>query len=290
MKRLFVALGAFTVAASNSFAAITVSSDTDTGGWKSVNGNYDYLVDQQTGQPSSDIVGGVGGTYNAYDAGFFTNWDAGTASTTDGTLGFRVRLDDKDTNQGTYAGLLWIGVDANSDGAVDIFFGANNKGNNSSIEIRDAGGQANTSPSTTSIGNPVTGYVFSETSSNYNYRPVNFSTDGGTTNDITSGGTDTDYYLSFTVDFAKVVQFLGTQNIAITDASPLRYVLATATQDNSLNQDLGNVNGGVNSTSTWEQLGGFSPTMNATGTVVPEPSAALLGGLGFLALFRRRRN
>jgi uncharacterized protein (TIGR03382 family) len=286
MKRLLVALGALSVVASNSYAAITVSSDTDTGGWMAIGGNYDYLDDQQTGQPQSDIVGGSG-----YNAGFFTNWDAGGASNTDGTLGFRVRLDRADTNQNTFSGLLWVGVDANVDGVVDIFFGANNKGNNTNIEIRDAGTGLNNSPNTTSIGNSVAGYVFTETSSNYNYRAVNFSTDGGTTNDMTAGGTDTDYYLSFTVDFAKVVEFLGTQNIAITDASSLRYVLGTATQDNSLNQDLGNINNKTSDLSqTWEQLGGFSPIMNATGQVVPEPSAALLGGLGFLALFRRRRN
>ncbi|HEY8962368.1 MAG TPA: PEP-CTERM sorting domain-containing protein, partial [Luteolibacter sp.] len=285
MKRFLVAFGVLSFVSSNSFAAISVSSDTDTGGWIAIGGNYDYLDDQQTGQPQSDIVGGTG-----YNAGFFTNWDAGGASHTDGTLGFRVRLDRADTNQNTFSGLLWVGVDANSDGALDIFFGANNKGNNTNIEIRDAGSGLNNSPNTTTIDNSVAGYIFAETSSNYNYRPVNFTTDGGTTNDMTTGGTDTDYYLSFTVDFAKVVQFLGTQGIAITDESSLRYVLGTATQDNSLNQDLGNINNKTaNLSQTWEQLGGFSPAMNATGTVVPEPSAALLGGLGFIGLLRRRR-
>ena len=290
MKRLLVALGTFSVLFSNSYAAITVSSDTDTGGWKTIGGNYDYLTDQQTGQASSDIVGGVGGTYNAYDAGFFTNWDAGTASSTDGTLGFRVRLDDKDTNQGTYKGVLWIGVDADIDGDIDAFMGVDNQGSNQTLGIYAPGNGLNNSPSTTTISSTAaTSYTVSAT--NYNYRTVNSATDGGTTNDITTATSgDVDYYLSFTVNFADVVSFLNTKGISITDASPLRYVLGTATQHNSLNQDLGNVNGNVNSSTTWEQLGGFTPTMNATGTVVPEPTAALLGGLGFIALLRRRRN
>jgi uncharacterized protein (TIGR03382 family) len=33
----------------------------------------------------------------------------------------------------------------------------------------------------------------------------------------------------------------------------------------------------------------MSATIDNFGVVVPEPSAALLGGLGFLALLRRRR-
>jgi uncharacterized protein (TIGR03382 family) len=295
MKRLLVALGALSFVSSNSFAVITVSSETDTGGWTAVGGNYDYLVDQQTGQPSSDIVGGTGGTYNAYDAGFFTNWDAGTASNTDGTLGFRVRLDDKDTNQGAYRGVFWVGMDANSDGMLDVFMGVDNQGSSQSLGIYDAGVYqqnpliSNSSPNTTTISSTAaTSYTVS--SSNYNYRPVSFSTDGGTTNDITSGGTDTDYYLSFTINFADVVNFLNTQGISITDASPLRYVIGTATQHNSINQDIGLLPKNFDGSQTWEQLGGLSPTMNATGTVVPEPSAALLGGLGFVALLRRRRN
>jgi MYXO-CTERM domain-containing protein len=301
MKRFAGVLAAsYCVVASSAFAAFTVGSDTDTGGWIKIpgSGNYDYLVDQQTGQASGDIVGGSGGSFNNYDSGFYTNWyDGGTTNIhTDGTIGFRVRLDDIDNGSGgNFNGLLWVGIDANQDAKLDVFIGVNNSGNNDTIDIRAAGSSANTSPSTTSIANAIKvgnsfPYSFAETINNYSYRAVT-AADGGTTLDITSATSgDTDYYVSFTVDFAQLVSFLNTQNnIQITDSTALRYVLGTATQDNSLNQDLGAVNGGVNSTSTWEQLGGFSPAMNATGTTVPEPSAALLGGLGLLGLLRRRR-
>lgn len=52
----------------------------------------DYIVDLQTGQPESDIVGAPGhpGIYWHFD-------NNGAASSTDGTLSFRVRL-GQDTN------------------------------------------------------------------------------------------------------------------------------------------------------------------------------------------------
>jgi len=116
MRYLTAAIGTIScLAVSQAFGAINVVSDTDTGGWIAISGNYDYLSDQQTGQPSSDIVGGSGGSYNLNDSGFFTNWDPGTASNTDGTLGFRVRLDDHDgNNTPAYNGFLWVGIDADT--------------------------------------------------------------------------------------------------------------------------------------------------------------------------------
>lgn len=289
MKRLLVALGALSFVSSNSFAAISVSSDTDTGGWVTIGGNYDYLVDQQTGQAAGDIVGGTGGTFNSYDAGFFVNWDAGNAnSNTDGVLGYRVRLDE--AGQGNqFNRVLWVGMDADMNGDIDVYFGVDKQGNSSAMGIYGPGTKTNTSPSTTSVDSvATTSYTIS--ASNYNYRAVTTG-DGGTSLDITTSTSgDTDYYLSFTINFQDVVNYLNSQGISITDASSFRYVLGTSTQHNSFNQDLGNVNGGANSSTTWEQLGGFSPIMNATGTVVPEPSAALLGGLGFIGLLRRRRH
>jgi hypothetical protein len=292
MKHLTAAIGTISyLAVSQVFGAINVVSDTDTGGWISISGNYDYLSDQQTGQPSSDIVGGSGGSYNLYDAGFFTNWDPGTASNTDGTLGFRVRLDDHDgNNTPAYNGFLWVGIDADTNGSVDVFVGVDKQGNSSKIAIYDAGSGSNSSPSTTTIAQNAYYSTDAVSGTNYSYREVNSLNDGGTTNDITTGTSgDIDYYVSFTLDFDRIVSFLNTQSISINDSTPMRYVVATATQGQSLNQDLGQLPKDYDGIQTWEQLGGFSPTMTPTGAVVPEPTTMLLGACALPFLFRRRR-
>ncbi|WP_367874271.1 hypothetical protein [Luteolibacter sp. Populi] len=256
--------------------------------WTQLAGNYDYLADQQTGQPAGDIVG-VGN-----NAGFFTTFnDNGSASATDGTLGFRLRLDAAGGNDKnpSFDRVAWVGVDADGNGSVDAFLGLGNQGNSSSLGIYAPGSSANTSPNTTSIAASAS-FSYAIGASNYNYRAVDYLTDGGTSNDATTATSgDADYYLSFLVPFNDLVSYLATKNINISDQSPLRYVVATSTQHNSLNQDLGGVNGGINSTSTWTELGGFSQTTNAMGTVVPEPSAFAIGAsLLLLGALRRRRD
>lgn len=265
-------------------ASVTDSSTV----WTSLGINYDFLADQQTGDPASDIVG------SGTNYGFFTTFNNnGSASQTDGTLGFRLRLDDHGGNNNniSFSRNAWVGLDADIDGDIDVFLGLNLQGNASTLGIFAPGTGSNTSPNTTSISSTTaTSYTLS--SSNYDYRPVNYLTDGGTTNDVSTGNSgDTDYYVSFMVAFADVVAFLNTRSISINDQSAIRYVVATSTQSNSLNQDLGGVNGSINSTSTWEQLGGFTPTVTSYGNTVPEPGTALLGALALGAgCLRRRRS
>lgn len=279
-RRVLLALGLSTLVS----RAASVSEASSA--WTAVNGNYDYLADQQTGQPESDIVGAAG------NPGFFTTFNTNAANNDlDDTLGFRLRLDAPGGNRNSPAfnRVAWVGIDANQDAVLDVFVGLGMQGSSAVLGIYDAGNSANTSPNTTSIASsPYTTYTIG--ASNYNYRPVNHLADGGTTNDATPlTADDPDYYVSFMINFNDLVTFLGTQGIVIDDESPLRYVLATSTQHNSLNQDLGGVNGGVNSTSTWVQLGGFSPYLNSHGTLVPEPASSGLAALGLAAFALRRR-
>ncbi len=277
MKHLILGLSALTSLAPAIMAA-TVSGNSST--WTSLAGTYDYLADQQTGQPAGDIVG-TGTNYGL----LVTFNDNGSASRTDGTLGFRLRLDAAGgaTNKPAFDRAAWIGIDADLNGSVDVFLGLNLSGSATDLGIYAPGTGANTSPNTTSISSTAF-KSYTIDSSNYNYRLVDYTLDGGTTNDVTTTTTgDPDYYVSFMVSFSDVVAFLNTKSISITDQSSIRYVSATSTQANSLNQDLGGVNGGINSTSTWTALGGFSPTVNASGTAVPEPGSCLLVLLSVVA-------
>jgi hypothetical protein len=220
--------------------------------------------------------------------------DLGTTNPNDGILGFRLRLDASGgpTNKPAFDRVAWIGIDADINGSIDVFLGLNLQGSSSEIGVFAPGTGANTSPSTTSIAASAF-QTYALTNANYNYRAVEFTTDGGTLNDVTTSTlNDPDYYVSFMVPFNDVTAFLNTKSISINDTSPLRYVSATSTQTNSLNQDLGGVDGGVNSTTTWVDLGGFTQVVTVDGNLVPEPSTgllALVAALGTCCLRRREK-
>jgi hypothetical protein len=254
--------------------------------WQAFPGNYDFAGDQQAGSPAGDIVG------TTSNPGFFTTFNSnGLASNTDGTLGFRIRLDAAGgpANKPAFDRVAWVGIDADLNGSIDMFMGANFQGSRSELSIRDVGSGLNNSPNSTSVSSTAA-YTYTPGALNYDYRMVNYMLDGGTTNDITTNTTgDPDYYLSFFMPLQDIVNFLITKGIYITDNSPLRYVLATSTQANNLNQDIGGIMGSTNSTSTWGQLGAFTPTITGSGTVIPEPGSALILASGVLLLMRRRR-
>lgn len=247
--------------------------------WLTIPGDYDYLADHQTGQISGDIVGSYA------DPGFFTSFIQGE---TDDHLAFRVRLDGPGgTNtRPVFDRFLWVGMDADFNGSLDAFLGVNRQGNNNLLQLYAPGNGANTSPSTTTISNTPY-FSTSLVSTNYHYRPVDTTLDGATSNDL--GLNVNDYYLSFAMPLGQIAGFLATRNIAYDEFTPVRYVLATSTQGNSLNQDLGGVAGSINSSLTWEALGGFSPPATAVSGVIPEPSTVLLGAMSALLWFPRRR-
>jgi len=251
--------------------------------WTPMGANFDFFADQQTGSAAGDIVG------DAHNVGFLTKFDdAGTASKTDGTLGFRVRLDDHGGQEKSpsFDRVLWIGMDADLDGTLDGFLGVDRQGSTNELAIYAPSTGANTSPSNTKIAKTAY-WSTTITSTNYHYRAVDVSLDGGTTNDLTADSLgDPDFYVSFSVAVSDLVSYFSSLDnpISFNQDTPLRYVLATSTQKNSLNQDLGGIQGGNSSTQTWTQLGGFTPTITADGAIVPESNIAvfLIGVLGFL--------
>lgn len=271
-------------------AAVTLAGSSQD--WFAIPGNYDFLDDQQTGQGADDIQG------DADNPGFFTGFlpDA-TNGPTDGRIAFRVRLaevgaEGSNNKADTFGGFFFVGIDANSDGAIDVYLSASDK-NNQGLAIRDPGTGQNISPNTTTVGNPD--YSEANDASNFNYRPVDTTLDGGTTNDIGNDG-NVDYYLSFALPFVEIANFLeGAGIVGTTTDTPLRYVLGTATQANSFNQDIGGIDGNdgtVDLDASWEELGAITVESTASGGPVPEPSAALFvmtaAGVALLRRPKRR--
>jgi hypothetical protein len=244
----------------------------------------DPFSDQQTGSKEGDIVGS-----SSVPSFYTTFYGAGTPSLTDGQIAFRLRVAEEQNPPG-FSGAAFVGIDGNADGKLDVFVGVNNSGSTAQVGFWRAGNGLNTSPSTTTIQSPAS-VSYAETSLNYSWTPVTATIDPTTlTYDVDSGGR-TDHFLSFVVPFADLVSILSAAGVPnVNENTIFSYVAATATQDNSLNQDLNGVNGGVNSSQTWQQLGAITAPVAANGvTPVPEPStyALLLVG-GALMLFVKR--
>jgi hypothetical protein len=250
-------------------------------------GYPDPSGDQQTGSAEGDLVG------NAANPSFYAAFDNGgtPALFTDGQLAFRLRV-GADKNPPGYSGCAFVGMDLDGNGSLDLFAGVNNSGAKALVGLWWAGSGSNLSPSTTTIAGTPT-FSYAETAANYSWMAVTLANNpGGTSTDVDGAG-QTDYFLSFVVPFADVVAMAHTQGLAGFDEhSTLSYVAATATQANSLNQDVNGAAGGVNSSDSWASLGAISTPSTVGGLVpVPEPSVLALVslGLGGLAVHYRRR-
>ena len=191
----------------------------------------------------------------------------------------------------TFGNYLFVGIDANLDGRIDLFVDLNK---DKYVQVHYPGSDLNISPSTTSVGNSLAAYSVAATTNNYSYMTVNSVNAPGQTNNVDNGSKGdggVDAFVSFSINFNFIVNALAGTNIYINENSPLRLVLATATQDNSFNEDL---NGAPkidqkNGTNTWMQLGAAPHLLSANGQVIPEPTAMALISLGgVLTLFVSR--
>jgi hypothetical protein len=282
MKRLWLSLICVT---SGSLTA-QINPAAPTTQWHSIGFSSSSVVpdpgsDQQTGSAEGDVVG------SASQPAFYSAFDnAGTLSTADGTLAFRVRV-GADKSPAGYSGAAFVGIDANRDGKLDFFLGVNNSGSSAQIGIWSAGTGANTSPNTTTLANTAA-FSFAETSLNYSWQQVTAASDPSAVNYDLDGHGDPDYFVSFTVPFSNVVAEATSLGLSLDEHTPVYYVFATATQANSLNQDIGGVNGGVNSSSSWSSLGALSDTTSPN-TVVPEPQTwCLITAAAALFVIRNR--
>ena len=186
---------------------------------------------------------------------------------------------------------LFVGIDGDRNGSLDLFVGVNNQPNGTgALAMWDPRDGANTGPSTTSIVSPPEISVAEALKANYDFSVVDAMIDPDAISYDVDGGGKTDMFLSFSFNFNDVVTLLNAQGISIDQNTGVNYVMATATQDNSLNMDLNGVDEtGIGSTNTYSQLGAMSDTFSATGDAVPEPAvmALLLAGCGSLLIGRR---
>ncbi|MEY2537947.1 MAG: hypothetical protein QOG67_1687 [Verrucomicrobiota bacterium] len=262
-------------------AGATVDVASPTTSWTAIlypNNSPDPSNDQQTGSSEGDIVG------NATHPSVYTAFgDAGTLSTTDGTIAFRIRV-GADTSPAGFKTAAFIGIDANNDGALDLFLGVNNSGSKDTIGIWDPGNGLNTSPNTTTIvSTPLMSYT--QTASNYRWEAVTTTNDPtvGTATDLDGGGQN-DFFLTFSIPFNDVVVQLAAKGITgFTQNSTLSYVISTATQANSLNQDLNGVGQAYDPAALWSSLGVVSSPISSSGIyAIPEPSVVLQFATGAL--------
>ena len=203
----------------------------------------DFLDDQQTGQGADDFT--VNGFFMAYQA-------------INGVQNQIVRMQLNVFDSRGFRGNLRLGIDADGDGDIDLFYGVTNQGSSAGIFFQNPGTGLNVSPSTTSL-NPSYGQI-ALTATNYNYA----------VSDTVSG----DAMLTFAIPFSTVQANLAANGVQVTSSTFLRFIAFTATQENSINQDMYGVQGISGATRFDSFGGGFTEFQNFDGQtpVVPEPS------------------
>lgn len=281
--RVAICLAALLCWASSASAAPIVINGPTTD-WTAI--SYPLLVpdvynDEQTGDTEADVVG------NSSRPALYMQFDDGgtPGDLTDGNIAFRLRLGAQRNPPG-FSRFAAVGMDADRDGALDIFIGVDNSGGGDRIEIYNGGAGGNTSPNTTTLVSASTPITYTQTGSNYDWSMINAAIEPGESHfDLDADG-NTDYFLSWLVPFNDIVTLLsgGPHNISIDENSPVQYVVGTSTQDNALNQDLGGPDGGTDSALTWEELGAVSDPVTPTGVFAPEPGSLSLLLFGLLGL------
>lgn len=227
---------------------------------------FDPLSDTQAQKAGTEIVG------NSTHTSFFFNYDdsATVGNLGDDILSLRIRIGDE--TKSTHSAYVFFGIDANSDGKLDIFISSG--AGNTALWL--AGSSSNTSPSTTSLANSAyKSYV--QNSGNYDFALVSVSNDPDWDgNDDLNTDNNTDVFISFSVPVTDLAALLQTLSITFTDSTPLRFVSLSATQTNSLNSDFNGV--GNSSTDNWNSLftdlGILSDPVTTNGVVDTTPPLA----------------
>ncbi len=196
---------------------------------------YDYFDDVQANRTGTDLVGDDDHVLLS------TQYNSSTDE-----LAFRFRQESSSDAGGIF---YLLGVDGTGNGALDFFVGVDidNKGV-ATVDFYEAGNGGNYSPSTTS---------FSKYSTPTTYEvDVSAASDG----DDIDGDGNVDGIISFKLDGTSFVNFAngagGLTGYTINDQ--VNFMLLTATQTNSINGDIGGVDGNSSKIS-YADMGAFKP-------------------------------
>ena len=270
----------------------TVSLNGSTG-WTAVmfGAAKDPVGDSQAGAADTDIVGDAshGSLYMAFD-------DKGTASTSDDSLVFRLRIDNP-TSSSYFGGVAVVGLDANLDGRIDAFMSVDGRNNGQAVKLLDPGTGLNNSPSTTTTATLPSGWlpnngVYSFSSSNYSVVAVSSATDPNWNGDNDLGNdSKTDAFVNWRIPLADLATVLakpsavdrngnygprGASGIAgFTQNTTLQYVNFTQTQTGPINGDLNGVGSAYDKNATFSALGAITAPMSAAEPVAAGPTLTI---------------
>ena len=217
---------------------------------------FDGGDDSQAGSGGIDLIG------NATHPLMYTQYDdKGTDSDEiDDEIGFRLRVNGPES--GNY---LFIGVDADADGDLDLFISIDGT-SKSAINLWNPGIEANNSPSTTSIAKDPESEERTN-GTNYSFlEVVSISVDPSATPDVGLDGKN-DYFSSFKLLFSTLKQVMfDVSGITITKSSELRYMTITSKNTKALNGDFGGIDDNdktLDKTLTFDELGMYTPPVTA---------------------------
>ncbi len=269
--------------------------------WKLASGAaiLDPSKDTQTGIMNADFLGLAAGTtgFSAVPAS-----DVASSMVTAGTIGgvdhlvFRYRMSDYNGTK-TYVGsAISVGIgfkDLSGAGVTTIYATVDSNNAGQQFFFQGGGAGLNDGPSTTTLdggvfaGNPYTkaAPLMLTTGTNWNYQKV--SVLGDTNYDrAATNGTDENAYITFAIKFsdlqAATRALTGSTTFTMGYATQMAFVGWTATQTQSINQD---INGTLGiSTASWSSMGAFTDYVDATGVKPIIPEAATVMQVGVVLL------
>ena len=223
-------------------------------------------------------------------------------------LAFRVRLGAQHGHQsGYYKDVVHFGIDGDGNGTIDVYVSyVNNSGNAAvgSVKIYAstwanqpiAGHVIGDSPNSSTPATQTSYSIAAVENSTFSYKPVvtninSAGTNHGGTGAVTDVDADTkvDYFLTYAISWSTLAAQMQTLAGVTPNSDSLRFFVATARQDNQINQDIYGLKGDFTTAQrqmTWTQLGLITNSYSLDDIVTtPEPGSVGLCGVAICALW-----